>query len=87
MAIRSDLICPFLTDDPEFARGVDFGMLFQCMRTESEIDDYFLTANQEQITLLANRMGWHIVNMESWSEGPEWTRIHMIETRRKNIGG
>ena len=56
MATHS-LICPFLTDDPVFAYGVEFGLLYARMRDSvGVIDDYFCRANQDQILLLANRL-------------------------------
>ncbi len=55
------LVCPFLTDDPMFAAGVEFGMLFTRMSETSEpIQDYFLRENQDRILLLANRLGWTV---------------------------
>jgi hypothetical protein len=70
------LIIPFLDDDPKFAHGVEFGLLYGRMRygEEDKIEDYFTTANQEQITLLANRLGWRVVAMEPWEGAPgDWT--------------
>jgi len=43
------------------------------------IDDYFTIANQEQITLAANRLGWKILKMKPWRK--QWVRIRM----RKDI--
>lgn len=71
------LICPFLGRDPRFAYGVEFGLLFARMNTETHIADYFCSANQEQITLLCNRLGWRIVKMEPW--GDDW---HLIEMEK-----
>lgn len=73
-----DLICPFLDDDPRFAHGFEFGKLFQTMKTEDKISGYFMTDNQEQITLLCNRTGWTVVSMEPWAEHPDqWIWIEM----------
>jgi hypothetical protein len=69
------LLCPFLDESPSYAHGVEFGMLWALMRTETIIKDYFTTANQEQITLAANRMGWKIIDMKPW--GKDWVLIHM----------
>ena len=69
------LVCPFLTDDPNFARGVEFGLLFAQMKTAKAIDGYYLLANQEQITLLANRAGWTILKMKAWDKS--WFRLKM----------
>jgi hypothetical protein len=65
------LVCPFLTDDPMFAFGVEFGMLYAQMQSGvSDIRDYFCIQNQEQILLLANRLGWRVQEMRSW--GADW---------------
>lgn len=58
------LVLPFLTDDPQFAYGVEVGRLYERMKAEDEINGVFLTANQEQITLMVNRLGWVIDEME-----------------------
>src|SRR5690242_15880250 len=56
MKTTHGLICPFLTDDPVFAYGVEFGMLYVRMRDDADnvIDDYFCRENQDQILLLAS---------------------------------
>ena len=76
------LVCPFLNHNPVYAYGVEFGMLW-CKLQDPEIDvieDYFLLANQEQITLAANRLGWHIVEMRSWGKDWMW-----VEMRRNHL--
>lgn len=83
MSEENTLVCPFLDGNPVFANGVEFGMLYSRMKEESEIDGYFHTVNQEQITLLANRLGWQILKLRKWKLGPEWTRIHM--RRREDV--
>lgn len=80
MKITNDLVCQFLNDDPVFAYGVEFGILWMRMKEEDEIQGYFTTENQEQITLAANRGGFEIVQMKQWKKGPEWTWFHL---RRK----
>jgi hypothetical protein len=68
-----NLIVPFLTDNPEFARGVEFGMLYARMRQEqTAIADYFLLANQEQILLAANRLGWEVLTLKPNCPGWFW---------------
>lgn len=64
------LVCPFLTDEPEFALGVEFGFLFMRMKRAKRIKDYFCLANQEQILLLANRLGWKVKKIKPW--GKDW---------------
>lgn len=71
------LVLPFLTDDPQFAYGVEVGMLFERMKHEDEIAGQFLTANQEQITLMVNRCGWVIDRMEQQPGFDEWFTLAM----------
>ena len=75
-----NLVCqfltPFLTDDPVFARGVEFGMLYARMKAETEITDYFTVDNQEQILLLANRLKWTVETMRD-SAVPGWFFLRM----------
>lgn len=78
MSDRSGLVLPFLTDDPVFCQGVEVGMLFEQMKRFNEIEGYYLIPNQEQITLMANRLGWEIVEMEPWEDAPdEWFFLKM----------
>jgi hypothetical protein len=71
------LVCPFLTNDPAFAHGVEFGMVYARLRDgrEDAIEDYFTTANQEQITLAANRLGWRVAGMRRRGGGWFWCRL------------
>lgn len=70
---RNNLVVPFLDARAEFAYGVEFGMLYARMQwmEETEISGYFTIANQEQITLTANRLGWAIESMEEWRHDPQ----------------
>jgi hypothetical protein len=55
------LVCPFLTDDPMFAAGVEFGMLYSRLQNEDEtVVGMFLRENQDRIFLLASRLGWTV---------------------------
>lgn len=54
------LLIPFLSGSPEFARGVEIGILFQRMSVEYEICDYVQRNNQEQVLLMAKRLGWEV---------------------------
>jgi hypothetical protein len=71
------LVAPFLTDDPLFAYGVEYGLLFARMREEgsTEIGDFFCRQNQERILLLANRLGWHVAEMKPTSKDWFWCRL------------
>lgn len=75
---------PFLTDDPEFARGVEFGLLYARMQDVDEgvIEDYFLRTNQEQILLLANRLGWRVKRLKKWDQ--YWFFCRMEKTGFSN---
>ena len=65
------LVCPFLTDDTEFARGVEFGMLYARMRESDEpIGQYITRGNQDQVLLAASRLGWSVAEMRNW--GTDW---------------
>jgi hypothetical protein len=72
-------VCPFLTGDPVFAAGVEFGMLWVRMRDadiDEVLDDCFLLANQDQIKLAAARLGWRIVHM--CPEDEKWFCCRMV---------
>ena len=71
------LLCPFLNDNPDYAHGVELGMLFERMKQEDEIDDYFTMANQDQILLLAGRLKWTVKSIEAW--GDQWFRCKMVK--------
>ncbi len=70
------IICPFLTDDPMFAFGVEFGLLFARMRSgEERIGGYFCRQNQDRILLLAGRLGWHVEQMQAWDKDWFWCAL------------
>jgi hypothetical protein len=71
------LVIPFLTDNPIFAYGVEFGMLYVRMRdpTAFVIEEYCSRWLQEQITLAANRLGWRVAEMAPWDE--HWFRCRL----------
>jgi len=71
------LICPFLDHDPKYAYGVEFGMLYCRMRNSSEnvVEGYFCRANQDQILLLASRIGWRVATMKPWGRDWMWFRL------------
>lgn len=73
-----NLVLPFLTNNPAFAHGVEIGRLYEEMKNVDSISGYYHIANQEQITLMANRLGWWIVSMVPWDTDPEtWFRLTM----------
>jgi hypothetical protein len=56
-----DLVCPFLDDSPQYAAGVEFGLLYARLRRRPRsLSDLFTVANQEQILLLASRLGYRV---------------------------
>ena len=70
------LICPFLNSDPVYAHGVEFGLLYARMRDSDEpVADYFTRENQDQILLLANRLGWSVVEVRAWDKTWFWCRM------------
>lgn len=60
------LVCPFLTDDPAFAAGVEFGLLYARMRDGGDgvIADFYQRENQDRILLLVSRLGWRATKVE-----------------------
>jgi hypothetical protein len=68
---------PFLTDDVNFAHGVEFGMLYARMRDGSEgvIEDYFLLDNQDRVLLMASRLRWQVSRVEAYDD--EWFRCRL----------
>jgi hypothetical protein len=70
------LLCPFLNDSPDYAHGVELGLLWARLRGEEEvIEDYVTLANQEQVTLAANRLGWRVALMRRGPKGWFWVRL------------
>lgn len=73
------LLVPFLDTSDSFAHGVEFGMIFEqlkvCREAGEPFRQYVTIANQEQLTLAANRLGWHIETMRPW--GDQWFWIEM----------
>ncbi len=72
-----DLVCPFLDSSPRYAYGVEFGMLFarMCAEAEGRIAGYFCLANQDQILLLASRLGWSVDELRPWGKDWFWCRL------------
>jgi hypothetical protein len=82
------LVCPFLTDDPMFAYGVEFGLLYSQMQSGIEsIRDYFCIQNQEQILLLANRLGWKAQEIRPWGRDWFWCVLEKGAPSRLTAGG
>ncbi len=78
MSSDHSIVVPFLNEDPTYAHGVEFGMLYTKMQNPDvdRIEDFFRTENQEQITLLANRTGWTVESMKPWKDG--WILIALV---------
>ena len=70
------LVCPFLSADPVYAYGVEFGMLYPELRDSDEpIARYFTIQNQDQILLAASRLGWAVEEMKPWGRDWFWCRL------------
>jgi len=81
MATTNALLCPFLNQDPAYALGVEFGLLWGLMQDEvtAELEGYFTRANQDQILLACNRLGWRAAEMKPHDEGWMWYRLERNE--------
>ena len=74
--MNNTLACPFLTEDPMFAYGVEFGMLYARMQnSDDNIASYFTTYNQDQILLAASRLGWSVQEIDPWGKDWFWCRM------------
>lgn len=57
------LVFPFLTDNEDFCLGVEIGMLYEQMKNSDDPRDFdgtYHVKNQDQIFLMANRLGWKV---------------------------
>lgn len=61
---NNQVFCPFLKKHPMYELGTEFGILICRMMMSNEVEDDFRRANQEQILLLANRMGWSVTKLD-----------------------
>jgi hypothetical protein len=79
--MTNTLLCPFLDGSDDYARGVEFGLLWSRLRdtSSSVIEDYFTRANQDQILLACGRAGWHAVEMKPWDANWMWFRLERID--------
>lgn len=63
-------VIPFLTDDAAFVYGFEAGVLYQRMRNgEDHITGAFHALNEEQLLVIAGRMGYRVVRQrqdDSW---------------------
>ena len=71
MADEWGLVAPFLTDDPVFARGVRYGMLYMRLkRTRKRVVAEMVTEQDEEaVRLMAGRLGWAIRRRRSLAGG------------------
>lgn len=77
------LACPFLTDDPVYAHGVEFGMLWARMSDPRNTDlrETIRTENSEQVRVAAARLGWDLVDLREWEDGPPdngWVFVRLV---------
>ena len=75
---RWHLACPFLTGSDEFARGVEVGMAWSQMQRRRTVTGYFLRANEDQILLMASRLGFDVLQRES--HDADW--LYLVLRRR-----
>ena len=80
------LVAPFLTDDPMFSFGVEYGLLYARMQTpdSEEITDFFCRANQDRILLLASRLGWQMMAMKPLDK--HWFWCHLTKKGGPSAG-
>ena len=76
------LVCPFLTEEPSFAYGVEFGMLRERMRRQKVIQDFFSIENQDRILLLASRTGWKVRKCKRHDKFWFWCELRKKPQRR-----
>jgi hypothetical protein len=79
------LLVPFLDRSDSFAHGVEFGMIWErmkaCREAGEPFADYVTTANQEQLTLAANRLGWTVEEMRQEADwGEHWVYVVLVPT-------
>ena len=70
------LVMPFLTDSKDFAYGVEFGMLWMEMKTETTVEGYYCLANQDVILLAASRLKWTVDEVRPHDECWFFLRMH-----------
>lgn len=60
---------PLLSDDPAFALGFEAGIVYQQMRAaESHIAGVFHGTNEEQLRLMAHRLGYAVTKRATSGE-------------------
>lgn len=77
------LVLPFDSDDPEFTRGVEVGIIYAAMRyLPPEADRYVRTihtSNLEMVLRMAERAGWSVRPEAAQDEHgiayDEWTMV------------
>lgn len=82
--IEYGLACPFLNDDPVYAAGVEFGMLWADLRQQPKRwSGYVLPTNEEQVRVAASRLGYEVPKIEPWTPDDETeTAWVLMELRR-----
>jgi hypothetical protein len=66
-------VVPFLNADPVYCYGVEFGMWYKdvsALEPGTEHMQYVRTENEEQMRLACIRLGWEVVELKSWDDGP-----------------
>lgn len=68
------LVCPFDTDDPEFVRGFEMGMLWERMKRDQPFDMMVHATNAEMVMRLADAAGRPFSGEEI---GEDWVAVRI----------
>jgi hypothetical protein len=52
-----------------------------------EVGDYFCRSNQENILLLANRLGWNVIEFDPWGKDWFWCLLRRAARWRPDAAG
>lgn len=79
--MRWSMAAPFLDDDPAFARGVRYGMLYmRLQRTRRDrVVDQVAEEDEERTRLMAHRIGWTVKRRHS-AHG--WITLTLVRARK-----
>jgi hypothetical protein len=73
------LLLPFDTDDPEFARGVEVGRLWELLKTGEEVSETIHATNAEMVMRLGEATGRGYETEEPFSG--DWLHIVFREDK------
>lgn len=80
-----NLVAPFLTDDPQFALGVEFGQWYEKMRPRkgklaAKVHLLAHRANQDRFHVLAARLGYTVKRQRMIDE--TWMSMTLVGERQ-----